>query len=339
MSVFLRLLKRPYVLVNNDGSGSQDAYDLMGSLHSLYSFRTSNITPTNPILYERLSVVMSDTPLSERSNVFALLNPFSQVVWLAVLLLIAVKSVYSAVLTKSKYPGLFGRLRFFRPSFSATLVPIAFGIVLLSALYRNKLLASFFVHNTVYLISNVADLAYLSDDTKIYVSFGSVWPAIMHSTSADIYEHLAKKQIILMPGDHAAFKDYILREIQVGIGVELEIAWIQVYSPYSVMTHLHLALYVLCQTGQAVLVAPDMTAVFIVNQFAECGIRFATLTELGFMKVGLGVSKMADPRLLEDINRAIITLRGLLNGIPLWYQKYRPAWQPGSFDQRTHFAL
>lgn len=219
VEAILRTLGRPYVLLLvNNGSATENTFDIIGNLRTDTHFRSLNVTPTNPILYERLSVVMSDRPISDDNDTFALLNPFSQSVWLAILLLITVKSVYSAVL--ARYSDVVDECRSFRPSFSATLLPIAFGVVLLTALYKNNLLASFLLQKPKYLIANLDDLAYLDGGKKIYVSFISTWSNILHQASATQRAALDEKRNVFIPKNYE-FQGFILPEIQVIFYVHL----------------------------------------------------------------------------------------------------------------------
>lgn len=71
------------------------------------------------------------------------------------------------------------------------------------------------------------------------------------------------------------------------------------------------------------MVTPEGTAAVIVNDYRQCDLRMVTLVDLPTVEVGIGISKLHDPVLVTEINRAIIALRGLITGITVWYGQHR----------------
>lgn len=155
---------------------------------------------------------MTARAVNDSHDIFALINPFSQFVWLSILLFATVKTVYAAVLSNSM---IVEEIRSFRPSFSATFLPITLGTVLLTGLYKNQLLSSLILHRPTYLVNNILDLASLDSRVEIYTPFKTTWDHVLDSAPNDIRIGLAQKKDHVVKGTDDFLG--ILQKVQVEI--------------------------------------------------------------------------------------------------------------------------
>lgn len=123
-------------------------YDISGDLGGQSQLERDNYSTSLPIMYNREAVITTDRPIEHRTETFGFSRVFDQPLWLAVVLLFFINRYYALVLKMGA--NLVGEIRLFRPTFTATLLPTALGLMLMTGLYRGGLLAEMITKTTTY---------------------------------------------------------------------------------------------------------------------------------------------------------------------------------------------
>lgn len=251
--------------------------DVVGMVLPLDYLNQQNYTATWPVLYDSLSILTTSRPVSQNSYVFYFINSFTPMVWLTIVLLAVIRKVL-----QGNHVAM--EVRSYRYAFSTFLFPITLCFMLLTGLYRSKLVANLLVDKITYPINSIEDVANLPSDVRI-LGFGPIWSKIVESSSGELHNKLKQKPLpISSPLDIRS-----IREIE---------------------------------AKRAVFVGTHLAVSYILNTYRRFEIREVALNDQ--LSMALGVTQRCDPHILADLNVAIISLRGLINGMKEWYLNYQP---------------
>lgn len=171
----LRTLQHPIISIAipnfDDIDSGSEAYDMVGSILPLNDLEFYNLTTTIPIVYDSVSVITTDKPLTDGNDMLAFMKPFTSAVWVGLFVVSLVRKIYTKLMTNMERCQ--DRTSNPLSASRATLLPIALCMVVFTGLYKSGLLTSLILREKTYLIENLDDIANLPPEVEIrgYVTF------------------------------------------------------------------------------------------------------------------------------------------------------------------------
>lgn len=125
--------------------------DMLANTIDNVTLQENNMTAAATHVFDYVpSVVTCNRPMDVEWNLFGAFKPFQWPVWLLVVAFVLTNRLYSQVVSQSSSVG--DVVRHGRPTFVASLLPLTFGLMLLTGLYRSRLLTTLLLKDPIYMV-------------------------------------------------------------------------------------------------------------------------------------------------------------------------------------------